>query len=304
MLALGHQLIACCGFSRRNVLIQGRRVSVQFGHALRVRRSYRRMGYGDQVRRLAGPPSTGRPTIAQYDYMRSQNFAVVNWWQKFIPDFFENVPKREGAVPGIPVSVSQFPSQACEHDPEIRSVRPEDLPVCAELINCTHAGTDLFRPYSGESLESVLDEGFWDDRTRTAPDPTRDWWTSIYGWANYFVIDDGGRIRACAGLWDRGRDMRERWRRIGKQEERCIASACVLDFGYEPGAEEAMVRLLRHLIGRAHELGRDYLAAPIEHLPKLATRMESFRPELDTRALRWGLKDPAIERPYTDLRYW
>ena len=32
--------------------------------------------------------------------------------------------------------------------------------------------------------------------------------------------------------------------------------------------------------------------------------MENSRPELDTRALRWGLKEPPITRPYTDLRYW
>ena len=47
VLALGHQLIACCGFSRRNVLIAGRRVSVVYGQALRVRRS----GATDGIRR-------------------------------------------------------------------------------------------------------------------------------------------------------------------------------------------------------------------------------------------------------------
>ena len=65
-----------------------------------------------------------------------------------------------------------------------------------------------------------------------------------------------------------------------------------------------MARLLRWMIGRAHELGREYLAIPIEHLPKLAAMMEKSRPEPDTRALRWGLKEPSITRPYTDLRYW
>jgi len=51
-------------------------------------------------------------------------------------------------------------------------------------------------------------------------------------------------------------------------------------------------------------LNRDHLAVPLDHLPKLANEMESLKPELDTRALRWAIKDPAITHPYTDLRYW
>ncbi|HEY6420174.1 MAG TPA: hypothetical protein VIX59_14335 [Candidatus Binataceae bacterium] len=305
VLALGHQLIACCGFSRRNVLIAGRRVSVVYGQALRVRRLARRLGYGDQVRRLAGSPAIGRPAIGQYDIMRAQNFAVVSWWQKFVPDSFANVPTREGVVPGIPVSVAQFPAQVCgPQDIAIRPARREDLPVCVELINRTHLGTDLFRPYTVESLEQTLDEGFWGGTPAKTGNPAMDWWTSIYAWPDYFVLEEGGRLRACAGLWDRGRDVRERWRRIGGSEERTIASACVLDFGFAEGADAAMARLLQRLIGRAHELGRDNLAVPLDHLPKLSAEMESFKPELDTRALRWGIKDPAITRPYTDLRYW
>jgi hypothetical protein len=305
VLALGTQLIACCGFSRRNVLIAGRRVSVVYGQALRVRRSARRMGYGDQVRRLGGAPAIARPAIGQYDIMRAQNFAVVSWWQKFVPDFWENVPKREGSVPGIPVSVAQFPVQKLsEHDAAIRPARREDIPACVELINRTHLGTDLFRPYTIDSLENTLDEGFWGGAPTPTGNPSIDWWTSIYAWRDYFVLEEGGRILACAGLWDRGRDVRERWRRVGGIEERTISSACVLDFGFAGGAEAAMAQLLRSFIGRAHALGRDNLLVPLDHLPKLAAEMESLKPELDTRALRWSIKDPAITRPYTDLRYW
>ncbi len=304
VLALGSELIACCGFSRRNTLIQGRRVSVRFGQALRVSRAYRRLGYGDQVRRLAGLPGVVRPEIGQYDLMRTQNFAVVNWWQKFVPGFFDNTPKREGAVPGIPVSVSQFRSEPAQADGAIRLARAEDLPACVDLINRTHAGRDLFRPYSAEYLESVLDEGFWGERPRKTGDPMRDWWESVYAWPDYFVLEEGGHIRACGGLWDRGRDMRERWRRVGAQEERCVAMTCLLDYGYADGATECMARLVRHFLGRSHQLGRDYLAAPIEHLPDLVASMESLRPESDARSLRWDLKDPEITKPYIDLRYW
>ena len=153
------------------------------------------------------------------------------------------MPKREGSVPGIPVSVAQFPAQlSAQQDSAIRPARREDLDTCVELINRTHLRTDLFRPYSVESLEHTLDEGFWGGSPNKTGNPGLDWFTSIYGWRDYFVLEESGRIRACAGLWDRGRDMRERWRRIGGVEERKISSACVLDFGFAGGAEAAMAR--------------------------------------------------------------
>jgi hypothetical protein len=65
-----------------------------------------------------------------------------------------------------------------------------------------------------------------------------------------------------------------------------------------------MTALLLHLIGRAHEYGRDHLLVPLDHLPEIASRMEESEPEIETRALRWNMTDPVIERPYTDLRYW
>jgi hypothetical protein len=305
VLALGHELIACCGFSRRNVLIAGRRVSVVYGQALRVRRSARRMGYGDQVRRLASPPASLRPAIGQYDIMRAQNFAVVSWWKKFMPSTFENVPVREGSVPGIPVSVAQLPARpTTDRDHAIRPVGAADLPTCVELINRTHAGTDLFRPYTVESLQEILDEGFWRGSPVKSGNPAMDWWMGVYGWPDYFVVEENGRITACAGLWDRGRDVRERWRRIAGGEERTIATACVLDYGFAEGAANAMARLMRFFVGRTHELGRDYLLLPLDYQPKLADEIAIFQPEPDTRALRWAVRDPAITRPYTDLRYW
>ena len=234
----------------------------------------------------------------------SQNFAVVNWWKKFVPNTFENVPEREGAVPGIPVSVMQYSAQALAPDAMIRPVCPDDLPRCVELINRTHAAMDLFRPYSAEYLESILDEGFWGERPRKTGNAAMDWWESTYGWNDFFVLEEQGRIRACAGLWDRGRDVRERWRRPGTNEERIVAVAALMDFGFEDGAEECMERMIHDFIGRARRLGRDYLAAPIEHLPTLAARMEELNPEPDARSLRWGIRDLQIARPYVDMRYW
>ena len=230
---------------------------------------------------------------------------MVSWWKKFIPDTFENVPTREGSVPGIPVSVAQFPARPSSAiESTVRNARREDLRACVELINRTHAGTDLFRPYTVDFLEQTLDEGFWGGSLEKTGNPALDWWDSVYGWRDYFVLEENGRIVACAGMWDRGRDVRERWRRIGGTDQKVIANASVLDFGYGAGAEDVMVQLLQRFIGSAHRLGRDYLAVPLDHLPDLASRMAKFDPEPDNRALRWTIKDPAITRPYTDLRYW
>jgi hypothetical protein len=163
-------------------------------------------------------------------------------------------------------------------------------------VNRTHDGLDLFRPYTTERLSDRLDEGYWGAR---AP-----WLPYVYGWKDFFVLESGGRVRACAGLWDRGRDQRDHLRHRSTGEERTISHAALMDWGFEPGAESAMLELLDFLVGRAHALGRTYLLAPLEPLRELAKRAEIFEPVPERRYLRWPLTDPAVTRPYTDLAYW
>ena len=45
----------------------------------------------------------------------------------------------------------------------------------------------------------------------------------IYGYEAYYLLEDEGEIVACAGLWDRGRDLRERWRHRESGNERVVA---------------------------------------------------------------------------------
>jgi len=296
LIADGPRLAASCGFAIRNVLVAGQRISVHYGQGLRVHRDYRRQGFGDQVRSLAWGLGL-RPTACQYDIMRTQNFAVVGWWQKYTPDFWEHIPKREGEVPGVPAIVYQLPAREGPlEDPAIRPLRREDLARCAELINRTHAGSDLFRPYTPERLEDRLDEGFWGD-----PPP---WWSPVYGWPDAFVVEEHGRLAACGGLWDRGRDLRERWRHRETGEERTLSDTCLLDFGYEAGAEAALLRLLALFAARTRALGRDHLLVPAQHLEGLARALEADGAVPDRRALRWGHPTLPIDRPYTDLAYW
>lgn len=295
-------LIAACSFSHRKTIVGGRRVVVRYGQALRVRKEYRRQGYGDQVRSLPWGVFAARNAHGQYDIMRSQNFAVVNWWKKYVPDFFDDVPQREGEVPGIPVTVFQYPARAFRDDAGgIRRVRPADVSRCVGLINRTHRGLDLFRPYTQDFLQNRLDDGVWGELS------TESWhraWPRVYSWDDYYVLEERGRVVACAGLWDRGRDMRDRWRHQETGEEKVISTTSALDFGYEQGHEASMARLIGFLISETHRLGRDYLAIPLDQLPALATELEPYGPLPETRALRWGLAEPQITRPHIDLSYW
>ena len=164
-------------------------------------------------------------------------------------------------------------------------------------MNRTHGGLDLFRPHTVEFLEDRLDEGYWGER---AP-----WRPSVYGWGDFFVLESAGRVRACAGLWDRGRDLRERIRKKKTGEERTFTSTALLDWGHAEGAEDALVELIAHLTVRTRELGRDFLLVAVDQTPELVKRLEKLEPASETRYLRWGANAKLqITRPYTDLRYW
>ena len=297
VIADGNVLVASVGWARRNVEIAGQRVSVSYGQALRVHSSYRRMGLGDAVRMISSAMNVSGPTIAQYDIMRAGNFAVVGWWEKHVPGFFEGTPREENQVPGLPVSVWQLPARAGSDAPAgMRPAQPADLPRCVELLNRTHGGLDLFQPQTETRLADALDEGYWGERSQ--------WIPSVYGWPDFHVLETGGCIRACAGLWDRGRDLRERIRSRKTGEERTLSGASLLDWGFEEGGEGAMAELIGALAGRSAALGRDFLSAPLDHQPALAKRLEPLEPGLETRYLRWAHPSLPLVRPYTDLRDW
>jgi ribosomal protein S18 acetylase RimI-like enzyme len=296
-------LIATCAFAARVVNVAGQRLPVHYGQALRVHKDYRRQGYGDQVRSLGWAAGSARPTITQFDYMRSQNFTVVNWWQKYSPGFFDDVPEREGDVPGISVTALQYPPRPFDGDATgTRPARREDLARCATLINRTHRGHDLFREYSEAFLLERLGDGYWGPHLDPWMPPDR--LPPPYSLDEFYVVEEDGRIVACAGLWDRGRDIRDRWRNTKTGEKKTIETTAVLDIGFARGKEEALARLLAYLIGETAQLGRDFLTVPLDPFPKVAALLERYEPVPEVRALRWGLREPAITKPHTDLVYW
>ncbi len=208
------------------------------------------------------------------------------------------------APPGIPVTVHYLSTGEASADASgIRKAGRSDVADCIALINRTHEGLDLFRPYSEEFFETRLDDCFWG--------PKPHFWTDVYTWDDFFVLEDNGRIVACAGLWDRGRDIREVWHSSRNGERQVIDPAALMDIGCAEGHEDDLARLIEFLLVRAGEAGRTQVMAAIEHAPALVELLKDRTAGVESRALGWrmselsgDLKDLVPERPYTDLAYW
>ena len=157
-------LLACVVWSGRNLLVGGQRVTVHCAQGLRVRRESRGFGYGNLVR--AVPRPVWFPYISgQYHYMRSQNYAAVDFFKHTSPGVVASSPERQDDVPGIPVTVYQYPGRQQSDDPVgVRNATRADLRRCVSLINRTHRGQDLFCPYVAANFELKLDHGAWDSR--------------------------------------------------------------------------------------------------------------------------------------------
>ncbi|HKI74544.1 MAG TPA: hypothetical protein VJ998_07870 [Pseudomonadales bacterium] len=295
----GETMVACISFSIRRTVVGGKDIVIHYGQAMRVHNAHRGQRYAHWVRSLPWAVGLGRPTHLQYDYIRSGNMAMDKWNKRFMSRV-ESVQQREDNVPGSPVTVMQYAGKSIA---AVRGVRPataDDMARCAELINLTHTGRDLFRPYTTESLMERLDAGLMGIATRL-----RSHWRRPYALEDFYVMEDGDEIVACAGLWDRGRDMRERWYHRETGNERNVAVTALLDFGYAQGREDALAALIEHLIGMSHQLQRDFLVAPIEGLPQVEALLAAHEPISETRYMQWRADTPAITGPiYLDLVYW
>jgi hypothetical protein len=292
--------------SARETFVGGRPMTVNCMSGYRIRSGFRGQGLSQVLSWL--PPAVGTPySQGQWFHIRSQNHASVQWMNALSPEFLGTAPQREDDVPGIEVYVNQYPAQAIDADATgIRKISKSDVPRCVNLINRTQDGLDLFTPYTEETLTFGLNERIWG--------PTPDWWGHIYGWDDYYVLEEGGRIVACAGLWDKGANVREHWRLKSTGDEKLIDTTALVEFGFEEGREDAMARLGVHLIGETARIGRGYLVAALQFHPEVAALLEEFGPIPERRGLIWRtfdgnfnqmpVPDPAITRPYTDLFYW
>jgi hypothetical protein len=297
-------LLGAAAHATRNTFIGGERLTVHVMSAWRVRDGFR--GYGlSRLLQTAPGPGTAWFGAVTYWYERVGN-ASKGWLDK-MRTMAET--QRDNRVDGLSATVHLFaPDATAATGPDrglrTRPVRRDDIPRCIELINATHEGLDLFRPYTPEFLETHLDDPMWG--------PKPGFWATVFTWDDYWVVEDtSGAVVACGGLWDRGRDLREVWSHRESGERRTVDATALLDWGHAPDRADAMAFLVRGFLRQTAELGRSHLLAPLEHAPDVLDELVAFEPVIDTRALHcMGFNDgtvrvePSITRPYTDLAYW
>lgn len=271
-------ILAAIVHSARNTLVGGKRVTVQIESAWRTRTDARGQGLG-RLLRTVPRRALGWEALATYYYRRHRS--------------------RRGTT----ASIHCFPSRSHDGEAEgIRLARRSDIRRCVAMINRTHRGLDLFRPYTVEYLQGKLDDSFWG--------PKPEFWVPVYGWGDYYVLEEGGRIVACAGLWDKGRHIRELWRHKKTGKTRVVENTALMDFGCADGREDAMARLMSYLIGVTDSLGRGQLMAPLQFLPSVVESLASYEPMTEARPIYWQPIGAArhlnvtLTRPYTDLAYW
>ena len=296
-------ILAAAGHSSRNTMVEGKQVCAHIATAWRVRKGFRGAGYSRLLQTMAGVWSSWFGAV-NYWYMRSNNVGAFGWLKAVRPDIAEQVEETGGSPPGLPVTVHHIQARPFAGDASgIRGATPEDVGACLELIGRTHDGLDFFDPPDEEWFRQRLDDPMWGPKTP--------WWPRVYSWDDYFVLEDGGRIVACAGLWDRGANVREAWTNASTGERFVTERTALMDYGYADGQADAMARLIAFLLGRTNDLGRGELMAAVEHTPALLERLEPLLPTTEARSLAYDSPrrydidlDVKVTRPYTDLAYW
>ena len=288
--------------SIRNSYIAGERTSVHFISGWRVRDGFRGLGVSQLLLEGAGP-GHGRFGVGFYWYVRLEN-QDRTWVDKVTADMADRPEGWEAPTDRLTATVTHLvdPSQGRVSD-RVRPATVDDLAACCALINRTHAGLDLFRPYSEEFLEGRLDDPNW------GPKPT--FIDSVYGWDDFLVIERDDEIVACGGLWDRGRDLRERWTHRETGEEHIVDTTGLMDFGFADGHESDMVELVEHFLAITAGLDRSAMMVAFEQAPSLTSATEHLHGRPETRELQtMPFTSPELKievnvtRPYTDLAYW
>lgn len=169
-------------------------------------------------------------------------------------------------------------------------LEPDRAQEVVALLNRTHAGKELFAPYTEERLQARLGR---------IPE---------YGWQNWWGIEGrAGRLVAAAGLLDLGRWWRIRRRLKASGEETTSSAAGVFDFGYAEGGEGQMTELLYDLLRVAASWGRDHLSICLDAEDGLYPFLPAAaRASVIMRFLAAGMPAPSAEevgRIYLDPAY-
>jgi hypothetical protein len=288
--------------SIRNSYIDGQRTSVHFISGWRVRDGFRGLGVSKLLLEGAGPGHSFFG-VSFYWYVRLEN-QDRTWVDKVTSDMADRPDGWVAETDKLTATVTHLvdPTQG-RPSPRARRATVEDLDACCDLINRTHAGLDLFRPYSSEFLEGRLDDPNW------GPKPS--FLSQVYGWDDFWVIEHDGKIVACGGLWDRGRDLRERWVHRESGEEHVVETTALMDFGFADGHELAMVELVEQFLHTTGDLARSAMLVSFERTAALAAACAHLDSRPETRELQtmpFVTPELALEvnvtMPYTDLAYW
>ncbi len=292
--------IGMAASSIRNALVAGEKTSVHFLSGWRIREGFRGMGFSHLLQNAAGPGTAWMGLINCWTSRLGNSSA--SWLEKVEDDFADRPGEFGLETDRLTSSVLTLdkPSEGRRSE-KVRPATEADIPRCLDLINRSHAGLDMFRPYTRDYLDERLCDPSW------GPKPS--FYPAVYGWPDFRVLEIDGDVVACGGLWNRGRDVREVWRR--DNEEFTLDPAALMDYGFASGREASMVELISHLLAEADQLGRSGLTAWVEYQPEVADLLSEFSMQIETRLLHvmpFTLPDQEVQaevkRPYMDLAYW
>jgi GNAT superfamily N-acetyltransferase len=246
----------CAGALHRAPLAGQERLLLYMHHE-RIAPEHQRKGLG------------GALTRAVSDYWKANEADHIDssyWYIAEGNQQSRNFAERSGNKPW-PVSMSYFGLNHTAASGE----RPQRIgagPIfdIVRLINRTHDGKDLFRPYEQVDFGERLSR------------------CTSYGWGDIYGRHRDGRLVAVAGLW---RDT-------------------VADYGYEAGAEEDMVALIRSLVPPTSAPGHEGLTLFPDTRSPLFERLAAL-PHFSFEALFYAPRiEPRPENPslYVDPAYF
>ena len=276
------RLVAVCAAGRHCVPLLGKPRALLYIEKGRTRPEYRRRRVSSVLiwALIESWTARGKPVDAPYWLISADNNASLS------------AVRRGGALPW-PVKVHLVDLHA-ETVPraDVHAVRlgPARVREVVALLNRTHAGKELFAPYTEERLQARL--------TRT-PD---------YDWHNWWGIEgSAGGLVSVAGLLDLGRWWRMTRRVTASGQETTSSDAAVIDFGYAEGGQRQIVDLLHHVSGIAASWGRDCLSIHLDPQDGLYPFLPATaRVGADFRLFAFGLPVPSEEemgRVYLDPAY-
>ncbi len=195
-------------------LVGGEPVQAVYVHHGRVAVEHQRSGVGTALWRALLEPLLPTANLV-YWYVLPENQVSLNLMLR--------VSRRQWP---ISPAWQRFPLEAsAPAGAALSPARPAQIGELCDLINRTHAGRDLFMPYTEERLAARLSR------------------SAAYVWPQLFVRERAGRLVAAAGLWDLGATYQSiRIDEAGRQT--AARPAVVLDYGFAEGQEGEMAALL------------------------------------------------------------